>query len=147
MNEEWSIERIRQLLGERDNWPQLSVDDGEADLYLDGEQSRYSLIDEKGFTYAWIPGERLAHLAAAAPAALAWCVDAIETQRKLAAAAHGREDHVLDLLSSYGQTQGAHHKAWVIDQIARTLLGEQYDKWIAAMDDAGCSTWDTGIVP
>jgi len=80
----WTTERIQQLLGESDKWPQLTVEDGGAELYLDGEQSRFSLIDEKGFAYGWIPGEKLARLCAAAPAALAWCVDAIETAYSLA---------------------------------------------------------------
>jgi len=78
VSEEWTIERIQQLLGEPDEWPQLSVEDGEANLYLDGEQSRYSLIDEKGFCYGWIPDERLARLCAASPSALAWCTGNIE---------------------------------------------------------------------
>ena len=84
MSDFWTTERIQQLLGESDKWPQLTVEDGGAELYLDGEQSRFSLIDEKGFAYGWIPGEKLARLCAAAPAALAWCVDAIETAYSLA---------------------------------------------------------------
>lgn len=60
--------------------------------------------------------------------------------------ATSREGQVLYLLSKHGQTDGAHHKAWVIDQVARTLLGDQYDNWIAAMAADGL-TWSNGIVP
>jgi hypothetical protein len=63
-----------------------------------------------------------------------------------AEAAEQREGHVLYLLCNYGQTDGAHHKAWLIDQIARTLLGDQYGAWIASMTADGL-IWDTGIVP
>jgi hypothetical protein len=28
----------------------------------------------------------------------------------------------------YGQIDGAHHKAWVIDQMVRVLLGDRYDE-------------------
>lgn len=29
----------------------------------------------------------------------------------------------LRIIERYGQTDGAHHKAWVLDQVARVLLG------------------------
>lgn len=38
---------------------------------------------------------------------------------------------VLELLDSYSQIDGAHHKAWVLDQIARVITGDKYDKFIA----------------
>lgn len=84
MSEFWTIGRIEQLIGDPDGWPRMQVDDGEVELYLDGERSRYSLIDEKGFTYAWVPGEHMARLFAAAPEALVWCVGAIATAQLLA---------------------------------------------------------------
>lgn len=34
-----------------------------------------------------------------------------------------KEDFVLHFLESYGQIDGDHHKAWVLDQIARILKG------------------------
>ena len=32
-------------------------------------------------------------------------------------------DWALDFIESYGQTDGSHHKQWVIDQVVRILLG------------------------
>jgi hypothetical protein len=29
-----------------------------------------------------------------------------------------------------GQYDGGHHKMWVIDQMVRELLGDQYDAWV-----------------
>jgi 3-methyladenine DNA glycosylase AlkC len=42
----------------------------------------------------------------------------------------------------YAQTDGAHHKMWVIDQMLRRLLQDDYDAWVAAHPD-----WDAGIAP
>ena len=39
-----------------------------------------------------------------------------------------RIDRALLIAARYGQTDGDHHKAWVIDQMVRTLLGCQYVK-------------------
>ena len=105
MSDFWTTERIQQLLGESDKWPQLTVEDGGAELYLDGEQSRFSLIDEKGFAYGWIPGERMARLFAAAPEALVWCVGAIATAQLLA--------------DSYAKTNEAQRKR--IDELLATV--------------------------
>lgn len=48
----------------------------------------------------------------------------------------------LSIIGSYGQIDGSHHQAWVIDQVARALLGDAYDAFII-----GCGDWDTGIAP
>ncbi len=174
MNEEWTIERIGKLLGEYNEWPRFLVDDGEANLYLDGEQSRYSIVDEKGFVHAWVPSERTAHLFVDAREALAWCADAIETayslansyattnkaqrerinellvqltnRNQLVRGAVLRESQALYALSEFGQVDGAHHKAYAIDQAVRALLGDKYDSWIASMAATGL-TWDVGIAP
>jgi hypothetical protein len=62
-----------------------------------------------------------------------------------------KEADVLDLLVRYGQTDGAHHKAWVIDQAVRLLSGEHYAALIAAAKDGedGPETygWEEGIPP
>jgi len=73
-------------------------------------------------------------------------LEKLTQSNRRAEAAEARESQIFLLLCGYGQTDGAHHKAWVIDQIARTLLGDDYDKWIAKMTADGLS-WDTGIVP
>lgn len=60
-------------------------------------------------------------------------------------------DKVLRLAIQYGQLDGAHHKAWVIDQMVRELAGNLYDELIVLAKDghAGPDTyeWDVGIPP
>jgi hypothetical protein len=68
--------------------------------------------------------------------------DAIEHQLRIAEA--------LDI-AEYGQTDGSHHKDWVIDQMVRALTGDNYDEWVRAYRDGedGPETyeWDEGIAP
>jgi hypothetical protein len=60
-------------------------------------------------------------------------------------------DKALGLIECYGQVDGDHHKAWVIDQIARVLLGDDYDTWVKAQEagEDGPETYpyETGIAP
>lgn len=35
-----------------------------------------------------------------------------------------------DLIATYGGIDGVHHKQWLIDQVLRTLLKEDYDSWV-----------------
>lgn len=59
----------------------------------------------------------------------------------------------LDILYQYSQTDGAHHKAWCLDQIARALLGERYEEFIKIYkneddpDEDEHYDWDKGIAP
>jgi hypothetical protein len=59
----------------------------------------------------------------------------------------------VEIAKSFGQIDGAHHKAWVIDQMVRTLLGSGYDDWVEAMrgepDEYGDYEYeyDEGIAP
>jgi hypothetical protein len=57
----------------------------------------------------------------------------------------------LDVAYSHGQTDGDHHKAWVIDQMVRRLLGDNYGEWIREYKhedgDDNAYTWDEGIAP
>ena len=54
----------------------------------------------------------------------------------------------VDLAERYGGIGSEHHKQWVIDQMLRALLGEQYDAWVAAYNQVdGYDAWDTGIAP
>ena len=63
------------------------------------------------------------------------------------------EEHknVLDLIFEYGQTDGEHHKMWVIDQIVRMLTKDKYNEWIKdyVYDEETGDTysWDKGIAP
>ena len=52
----------------------------------------------------------------------------------------------LDVAFQYGQIDGDHHKAWVIDQMVREITGDAYSDWIAAAVSDG-HTWDAGVPP
>lgn len=62
-------------------------------------------------------------------------------------------EKVLDLIFEYGQIDGGHHKAWVIDQIVKTLTKDKYDEdeWVKnyVYDEETGDTysWDKGIAP
>lgn len=70
-------------------------------------------------------------------------------RRELVALA-GRLSEALDV-ALCGGIDGAHHKAWVIDQMVRHLTGDGYAAWVAAARDGedGPETysWDEGIAP
>ena len=57
----------------------------------------------------------------------------------------------LELARNYAQIDGAHHKAWTLDQMVRALTGDGYQQWVAVHNqgDDGPNTygWDTGIAP
>jgi hypothetical protein len=52
----------------------------------------------------------------------------------------------LDLIRRYGGIDGDHHKAWVLDQVARLLAGHGYDRLVEDVRAAGYR-WDEGIAP
>ena len=56
---------------------------------------------------------------------------------------------VLEIASRYGQIDGAHHKAWVIDQMVRKLLQTEkaYHDFVYDYEEGGEYTWDEGIAP
>lgn len=57
----------------------------------------------------------------------------------------------LELIVQYGGIDGAHHKAWVLDQAVRILAGSDYDQLIKeacnGKDGPDTYAWDTGIAP
>ena len=57
----------------------------------------------------------------------------------------------LTIAYKYGGSDGADHKAWVIDQMVRTLAWNDYDAWVkdACNGENGPDTytWDCGIAP
>lgn len=56
-------------------------------------------------------------------------------------------EKALDVAYRYGQTEGGHHRVWVIDQMVRVLVGQGYAAWVSAYQaEYGCE-WDTGIAP
>lgn len=60
-------------------------------------------------------------------------------------------EKVLELIFQYGQIDGGHHKAWVIDQIVRILTGDKYKEWVKEYtydEETGeCYSWNKGIAP
>ena len=62
-----------------------------------------------------------------------------------------RMEEALKIAREYGQTDGAHHKMWVIDQMVRALTGDGYEKWVKCYskgeDGPETYEWDTGIAP
>jgi len=57
-----------------------------------------------------------------------------------AAALRDSINRAVDVAMRFGTTDGEHHKAWVIDQMLRALLGDGYQ---AAVGD----DWEEGIEP
>lgn len=57
----------------------------------------------------------------------------------------------MDVLMRYGQIDGSHHKAWVIDQAVRALAGAGYATCIqlhcAGEDGPQTYSWDVGVPP
>jgi hypothetical protein len=57
----------------------------------------------------------------------------------------------LEIIYSYGQIEGDHHKTWVIDQVTRCLTGDQYDTWVAEYKtedgDPEAYSYEIGIAP
>ena len=62
-----------------------------------------------------------------------------------------RVETALRVLLDYGQTDGGHHKAWVIDQAVQALAGVYYKELITEYRHAATSedmyNWDVGIAP
>ena len=46
----------------------------------------------------------------------------------------------------HGDVEGDQHRAWVIDQMLRALLGDNYQAWRDERAEEGLS-WDEGIAP
>jgi len=57
----------------------------------------------------------------------------------------------LQMVAADGQVDGDHHKAWVIDQVVRTLTGDGYNEWVRVYcdgeDGPATYSWDVGIAP
>ena len=45
--------------------------------------------------------------------------------------AERKQEASLSVAQQYGGIDGAHHKAWVIDQMCRVLAAESYEKFVA----------------
>jgi hypothetical protein len=57
----------------------------------------------------------------------------------------------LEVITSFGGIDGAHHKDWVLDQAVRHLLGDEYDSWVTSAksgeDGPDTYSWNEGIAP
>ncbi len=62
-----------------------------------------------------------------------------------------RIKQALDVAMRSGGVDGAHHKAWVIDQMVRALTWDGYEAWVnehnAGEDGPETYAWDEGIAP
>lgn len=62
-----------------------------------------------------------------------------------------RIEKAIELAVQYGGIDGDHHNAWVIDQMVRTLAGDDYERIVADACDGedGPETyeWNRGIAP
>lgn len=60
-----------------------------------------------------------------------------------------RIEAAADIAMQFGSIDGAHHKQWVIDQMLRTMLGEEgYAAWVTkANADPEYDRWNEGIAP
>ena len=58
---------------------------------------------------------------------------------------------IMHFVEAYGGIDGAHHKQWVIDQITRIALEDDYADWVeryqAGVDGPHTYEWDQGIAP
>jgi hypothetical protein len=66
-------------------------------------------------------------------------------ERRIAENDRDKVGLVLELVFADGQVDGAHHKAWVIDQVARIVAGDEYESLVASYNELG--EWDEGIAP
>ena len=54
-------------------------------------------------------------------------------------------EQAMKLIEQYGHVDGEHHKQWLLDQVARVLMGSAYEGW--AEPEEGGWEWDVGIAP
>lgn len=64
---------------------------------------------------------------------------------------YDRINLALTLARRYGGIDGDHHKAWVIDQMVRSLAGDGYVQFVSesksGADGPDTYDWDEGIPP
>lgn len=66
-----------------------------------------------------------------------------------------RVKKALEIAYCYGQSDGADHKSWVIDQMVQALCGseEKYKEWVTIYEEPESDDpedyykWETGIAP
>ena len=62
-----------------------------------------------------------------------------------------KERKAIEFIFEWGGIDGGHHKQWTLDQVARILAGEDYERFVDSFKngDDGPDTyeWDEGIAP
>ena len=59
-----------------------------------------------------------------------------------------RAERVQEFVTRFGMIDGACHKQWVLDQVMRLVLEEDYAAWAQKMsEDPDYDPWDVGIPP
>jgi hypothetical protein len=54
----------------------------------------------------------------------------------------------IEVVERFAGIDGEHHKQWVIDQMMRCLLGDEYERWVKDRNsDTEYEPWDVGIAP
>ncbi len=60
-------------------------------------------------------------------------------------------DKALETAMDYGSIDGSHHRTWVIDQMVRSLTGDEYGQFVKEHNDGedgpDSYEWETGIAP
>lgn len=58
---------------------------------------------------------------------------------------------VVEIIEQYGGIEGDHHRAWVLDQVVRTITDEYYEDWVKSYNQGeegpNSYAWDKGIAP
>lgn len=63
---------------------------------------------------------------------------------------------IFNMIYSYAGIDGAHHKDWLLDQIMRSITGDNYEEFVKfyerplsvnGLEDGDYCQWDAGIAP
>jgi hypothetical protein len=58
-----------------------------------------------------------------------------------------RINKALKVAFRFGQTDGDHHKTWVINQMVKALTSSGYKAWVKEYTEGGTHEWDKGTAP
>ena len=58
-----------------------------------------------------------------------------------------RINEAINIIGRYGNCDGGSHKQWVLDQVLRVLLGDEYEDWRCDYSSGGEYEWDEGVPP
>lgn len=56
------------------------------------------------------------------------------------------KENIVPFILNY-TVDGSHHKQWVLDQVLRMILQDDYDKVIKDFENNGEYEWETGVAP